>query len=207
MAKKQDSYYFNCFIKCTDFSCQAAQLLQETMENFDLSKLPDRLSAIHTVEHSADMEKHELLNTLMKAFITPIDREDIMLLSQNIDELTDKLEDVLIRIYYNNIQSIQPDALNLVRVVCRCCEAVRDMMTLFADFKHSKELHNRIVQINSMEEEADKIFIDSMYRLHTTCTDPLTIITWREIYLYLEKCADACEHVADIVASVIMKNS
>ena len=146
MAKKQDSYYFNCFIKCTDFSCQAAQLLQETMENFDLSKLPDRLSAIHTVEHSADMEKHELLNTLMKAFITPIDREDIMLLSQNIDELTDKLEDVLIRIYYNNIQSIQPDALNLVRVVCRCCEAVRDMMTLFADFKHSKELHNRIVQ-------------------------------------------------------------
>ncbi len=153
------------------------------------------------------MEKHELLNTLMKAFITPIDREDIMLLSQNIDELTDKLEDVLIRIYYNNIQSIQPDALNLVRVVCRCCEAVRDMMTLFADFKHSKELHNRIVQINSMEEEADKIFIDSMYRLHTTCTDPLTIITWREIYLYLEKCADACEHVADIVESVIMKNS
>ena len=81
------------------------------------------------------------------------------------------------------------------------------MMTLFADFKHSKELHNRIVQINSMEEEADKIFIDSMYRLHTTCTDPLTIITWREIYLYLEKCADACEHVADIVESVIMKNS
>ena len=50
-----------------------------------------------------------------------------------------------------------------------------------------------------MEEEADELFITSLRTLHTTCGDPLQILVWREIYMYLEKCADACEHVADIV--------
>lgn len=207
MAKKQDSIYFKSFIKCTDLSCQAAHMLEETMANFDVEKMADQMEAIHTIEHAADMEKHELLNTLIKAFITPIDREDIILLSQNIDDLTDNIEDVLIRIYYNNIRTIHPDALELMRIVCRCCEAVKVMMEEFADFRHSKKLHEQIIKINSMEEEADKVYIDSMHRLHTDCTDPMTVMTWREIYSYLEKCADACEHVADTVESVIMKNS
>ena len=207
MAKKQDSIYFKSFIKCTDLSCQAAHMLEETMANFDVEKMADQMEAIHTIEHAADIEKHELLNTLIKAFITPIDREDIILLSQNIDDLTDNIEDVLIRIYYNNIRTIHPDALELMRIVCRCCEAVKVMMEEFADFRHSKKLHEQIIKINSMEEEADKVYIDSMHRLHTNCTDPMTVMTWREIYSYLEKCADACEHVADTVESVIMKNS
>ena len=207
MAKKQDSIYFKSFIKCTDLSCQAAHMLEETMANFDVEKMADQMEAIHTIEHAADMEKHELLNTLIKAFITPIDREDIILLSQNIDDLTDNIEDVLIRIYYNNIRTIHPDALELMRIVCRCCEAVKVMMEEFADFRHSKKLHEQIIKINSMEEEADKVYIDSMHRLHTNCTGPMTVMTWREIYSYLEKCADACEHVADTVESVIMKNS
>ena len=62
-------------------------------------------------------------------------------------------------------------------------------------------------QINTLEEEADQLFIDSMRDLHTTCTDPIQIIVWRELYIYLEKCVDACEHVADTVESVVMKNS
>ena len=49
-----------------------------------------------------------------------------------------------------------------------------------------------------MEEEADELFITSLRTLHTTCSDPLEVIVWREIYTYLEKCVDACEHVADI---------
>ena len=76
----------------------------------------------------------------------------------------------------------------------------------FADFKHSKVLHDHIVRINTMEEEADKLFMDCMYHLHGSCEDPFDVIAWREIYSTLEKCADACEHVADVVESTVMKN-
>ena len=207
MAKKQDSFYFDTFSVCIDYACQAAHLLDQVMSSFDPQKIEERLDEMHALEHAADVKKHEMLNVLAKAFITPIEREDIMLLSQNIDEVTDQIEDVLLRLYCNNVQTIRPDALKLCEVMIRCCEEARNMAREFADFRHSKTLHSHIVNINTLEEEADALFISSLRTLHTTCSDPLEIIVWREIYSFMERCVDACEHVADTVESVVMKNS
>lgn len=206
MSKKQDAFYFQNFMECADHSRQAIYLLKEIMTQFDPENLQKRLDEMHKIEHEADIKKHDLLNTLIKAFITPIEQEDIMQISQNLDDLTDKIEDVLIRIYYNHIADIRPDALKLVDVLVRCCEEVCNLMQEFPEFKRSKRLHEHVVCINSLEEEADTMFIDCMYNLHSTCRDPFTVIAWREIYLYLEKCADTCEHIADIVESATMKN-
>ena len=207
MAKKQDAYYFNTFTACLEDACRAAELLDKTMREFDAARLKERLDEMHAVEHAADDKKHELLNVLAKAFITPIEREDIMLLSQNIDEITDKIEDVLLRVYCNNVQTIRPEALELSDVVIRVCQEAKLMAEEFADFKHSKALREHIIRINTLEEEADQLYIGSMRTLHTTCSDPIEIIVWREIFFYLEMCVDACEHVADTVESVVMKNS
>ncbi len=207
MAKKPDSFYFENFIACADYACKAAHLLEQTLKNFNVNELHDRIAEMHEVEHAADNKKHELLQTLSRAFITPIEREDIMQLGQNIDEITDKVEDVLFRIYFNHIDSIRPDALEMIRVIIRCCEAVRDLMTEFADFRRSKTLRDHIIRINTMEEEADNLFIASMYKLHAETDHPVQIIIWREVYIYLEKCADACEHAADVVESILLKNS
>ncbi|MDO5115472.1 MAG: DUF47 family protein [Synergistaceae bacterium] len=207
MSGKRDAFYFENFICCTALACEAAQLLENALTDFDPERMEERLREMHNVEHAADEKKHELLNVLAKAFITPIEREDIIQLSQNIDEMTDKIEDVLLRIYCNNIRSVRPDALPLVALLIRCCGETRRLVEEFANFRYSKKLHDHIVHINTMEEEADRLFISGMRSLHTTSDDPVTIITWREIYIYLEKCVDACEHVADTIEGVVMKNS
>ena len=208
MAKKQDAFYFDKFITCTDYAVQAATLLDQVMRNFAPEELNVRLEEMHRVEHAADEQKHQLLNVMAKAFITPIEREDILLLSQNIDEVTDKIEDVLLRLYCNNIREIRPDALDLSAMVIRCCQEAKELVTDFAAFnKRGKQIRDHVININAIEEEADQLFIDSMRRLHTGCKDPIQIIIWRELYIYLEKCVDACEHVADTVESVVMKNS
>lgn len=207
MSKKQDSFYYENFSACAACACQAAHYLEEALKNFDPERLHSMLDELHQVEHAGDEKKHDLSNVLARAFITPIEREDIILLSQSIDEITDKIEDVMLRLYCNNIQSIRPDAIELGAVLIRCCEEVRMLLEEFPNFRRSKKLRDYIIHINTMEEQADRLFIDSMRQLHTSCTDPLTIISWREIYIYLEKCADACEHVADAVESVIMKNT
>ena len=207
MAKKQDSFYYENFSECAACACQAAHYLEDALKNFKPEGLSSMLDELHQVEHAADEKKHELSNVLARAFITPIEREDILQLSQNLDDLTDKLEDVFIRLYYNRVTAIRPDALEMADIVIRCCQEVGKLMNEFADFKRSKLIHDSIVSINTLEESADKLFIDCMYRLHDTCQDPLEVIAWREIYIYLEKCADACEHIADMVESVMMKNS
>ncbi len=207
MSKKQDAYYFNNFTDCAQYACDAVHLLEDIMNHFNQDELYDYLDKMHGIEHSADSKKHEMLNTLIKAFITPIDREDILQVSQNIDEMTDKIEDVLIRIYCNHIERIRPDSLELVNVVSKCCDEVLELMKCFPDYKRSKNIKEHIISINSYEEEADKLYIQCMYNLHDSSNDVMEMISWREIYTYLEKCADTAEHIADIVESVIMKNS
>ncbi len=207
MAKKQDAFYFNTFISSVDCACQAAAILDETLRNFKPEELGDRIRVIHEVENAADCKKHALMEVLAKAFITPIEREDIILLSQNIDDLVDMIEDVLIRLYCNNIQTIRPDALQVSGLIVKGCAAVKTVMEEFADFKRAKNLRQHIINVNTLEEEADQLFIQNIRQLHVSCADPMEVFAWHELYRYLEHCMDACEHVADIVESVVMKNS
>lgn len=162
---------------------------------------------IHEIERQADTQRHEITDKLAKAFITPIEREDIIALSHHIDDVTDKIEEVLIRVYINNVQEMRQEVFLMLDVVIECCEELQTLLKEFKNFKHSKELKPSIIRMNTLEEKEDELFISSMRKLHVEEQDVRNIIAWREIYTYLEKCADACEHVADIVGSVAMKNS
>lgn len=207
MSKKSDQVYYDAFVACAEDACQAARMLEETLTEFNSAALPVRLEEIHAVEHGADTKKHALTEELMRAFITPIEREDIAELSHNIDEVVDCLEDVMIRIYINNISAIRPEALVFAKLLSRCCDATRQALVEFPAFRKSKQLKGLLVEIGNLEEECDRLFVSAMRALHTDGSDALEIIAWREIYIYLEKCADACEHVSDSIERVIMKNS
>ena len=207
MAKKQDDFYFQNFITCAEFSSQAAHLLKDILSDFRPEETKKRLDELHAIEHAADEKKHELNDKLVKAFITPIEREDIASLSQQIDNLTDKIEEVFIRIYINNVSKIRPEALEMLDIVIRCCEEICGLMREFANFRRSKELKDRIIRINSLVEEADRLYIANMRALHSEEKDVLEIIAWGAIYSDLEKCVDACELAADVVEGVVMKNS
>lgn len=207
MGKKQDAYYFNTFTACAEDACRAAHLLKNVLEDFKPEELEAQLDKLHEIEHSADEKKHDIMDHLAKEFIPPIEREDIVSLSQNIDNVTDKVEDILLRVYMNNVSTIGRDALAMMDVVVECCEAVRELLQEFADFRRSRNLKKVIIRINDLEEAEDRLFMTSMRKLYTGSKDPIHIIAWREIYIYLERCADACEHVADVVESIVMKNS
>ena len=182
MSKKQDEFFFNNFIDCADYACRAAHMLEEVMDNFDPESLPRRIDEMHELEHSADECKHKMIDQLAKAFITPIEREDIIELSHCIDNITDKIEDVFLRLYTNNIRKMHPDAVDMAKVVIHCCESVKEMLVEFPNFKRSKTLKDHIIRINTMEEEADRRFISCMAALHRSGADALEIIAWREVY-------------------------
>ncbi len=207
MAKKQDSYYFDTFIAAVECGCRAADILNDTLHNFNPDTLKEKLEAIHVEEHAADCKKHDLLATLIKAFITPIEREDIILLGHNIDDLVDQIEDVLIRVYCHNVQTIRPEALQMSELVVKSCHAVLDLMKAFPGFKHPEKLREHVVRINGLEEEADALYISNLRALHTACANPLEVMAWHELYTFLEQCMDTCEHIADTVESIVMKNS
>lgn len=207
MARKNDAFYFDAFCESADFSCQAAQLLSKIMHNFDPDRIEEAIDEMHEIEQSADDKKHDVQNALVTAFVTPIEREDIAMLSDYLDTVTDRIEGVLHRLYFDNIREIRPDALEMVDMVVRGCETMRLLVGELAQYKKSKNLRKYVVELNSIEEDADALYMKAMRKLHTTCTDPLAVFTWHETYSFLEYCVDYCEHVADTIDNIVMKNS
>ena len=207
MSKKADKFYFDNFVESAQVSCEAAKMLKEVLSNFDVAKLPENRAMLHEIEHKGDNKRHEMTAVIVRAFITPLEREDILKLSQYIDDVTDSIEDILIRIYINNVTQIREDSLEFVDVVINCCEAMTEMLGEFHNFKKPKKLNELIIEINRLEEVGDDLYVACMRNLHTTSTDPLEIIAWREIYEFFEKCCDTCENVADIIESIVIGNT
>ena len=205
--KKSDMIYFDGFRDCVDCACRAARFLEKVLVDYNIDTVKDQMDQLHELEHEGDTKKHEITRILTKAFITPIEREDIVELSGKIDDITDSIEDVLMHIYVCQVPEIRPTAIEMVKVAIACCETLIVIMEEFADFKHSKKLNQNIIKINDLEEEGDRLYIKSMYDLHKNCTNPLEVIAWRDIFGYIEKCIDKCEDTADIVQMVVMKNS
>ena len=205
--KKNDSFYYDNFNDCAALTVKAAKLLDETMRAFDPQAIEGAVQKMHGIEQAADEKNHEVSDALMTAFITPIEREDIDVLSDALDDVVDALEGVLHRIYFDNIQAIRPDALEISAMVVRETEAMADLVKEFPQFKHPKRLHEQIIAINKLEEEADGLYIQAMRQLHTTDEEPLTVIAWRDVYTFLEYCSDAVEDVARTIDGIVMKNS
>ncbi|MEA4894201.1 MAG: DUF47 family protein [Oscillospiraceae bacterium] len=204
---KKDSIYYNNFIESAEVSCEAANMLKDILCNFSVETLPESKIRLHEIEHKGDEKRHEMTNVLVRAFITPLEREDILKLSQLIDDVTDCIEDILIRIYINNVTSIRRDSIEFADLLIHCCDAMKEMLEEFPNFKKSKKLNELIIEINRLEELGDDMYVECMRNLHTTSTDPFETIAWREIYEFFEKCCDTCENVADIIESIAIGNT
>ncbi len=207
MAAKTNKFYFDNFIESGECSCRAAEFLAECMKSFKPDEIGASVKKIHEIEHEGDSKRHEMSNALAKAFVTPIDREDLALISENVDNVTDTLEEVLQRLYVNQIKTILPEALLFADKLVICCRLMTDMLREFENFKKPARLHEMIIEMNHAEEECDVLYLKALLAIRTHTSDVLEIIFWREIYDSLEACADACEHVGNCVETVVMKNT
>ncbi len=204
---KGDKFYFENFMECASLAKQAANYLVACLGNYDADKLEDMLEEMHRFEHSADIKKHEITDALAKAFVTPVDREDLDLLSQQLDNVLDLLEEVLQKLYMYDIKAIEPAAVEYAQNLVNACDLLYAIMSEFENFKRSKTIHSLIIQCNDVEEECDKLYLSSIRTLTKNSSDVLATLCWYNIYDCLEACVDACEHASECVGSIIMKNT
>ena len=207
MLGKKENNYFNMLAELVDYSCEAANLLQDTLVNFNSDVIEEKIHEMHNIEHEADVKKHDMMNKLAKEFITPIERGDIIDIAHYIDNVTDDIEEVLTRIYMYNITNIKKEAIEFSDIIIKNCYGLKKIMGEFHNYKKSSEIQKLIISINDLEEEGDRLYFDTLRNLYTTSKDPVELMTWTDTFKYFEKCCDACESVANLVESVIMKNS
>ena len=207
MAKRQENNYFQMLRELVDYADRAAKKLRASLTDFDPAKLTGQLEEMHAIEHTADLTNHGLTDKLVREFITPIEREDIASLAAQIDDITDEIEDVLLRVYMFNVRTLRPEMTRFLELIESCTGQLCELMTEFENFRRSKTIKEKIIRINDLEEQGDRLYREAIRGLYTTETSTEEKLVWTELFSCCERCCDACEHTSGMVEDVIMNNT
>ncbi|MFB6469280.1 DUF47 domain-containing protein [Cytobacillus sp. Hz8] len=157
-------------------------------------------------EHKGDSFVHEMIKELNNAFITPIEREDILQLTMSMDDVLDGLEHTSALFEMYNITQADEFMLKFVEAIRNCTNEIETSVELLSTKKLQKIRENAI-KIKDYESKCDGIQRQSIKNLFTVEKDPIRIIQYKEIYESLEDIADSCQEVANTLESIIMKNA
>ncbi len=194
--------FFSQFIALADQLRVGGELLEQMLGQEPV--LWDKVDEIKEVEHKCDHLTHQIIQRLNSTFVTPIDREDIHALAKSLDDVMDAIDASarFVRLY--KIKTLRYGARELARVISLSVDQVR--LALQALEKHAG-VPERAVEINRLENEADRIHESALRRLFDEETDPVLIIKWKEILDVLEEATDRCEDVANLLEGVVVKNA
>lgn len=206
MAKKQNDY-FELIQKQSAYCVEASNLLEDILCKFNADSVETYRTQMHGIEHQADEIYHDILKKLSTEFITPIDQEDILRLVQIIDDITDALDEVILDVYMYHIDVIPERTADLSRIVNQCVKALHEATAELKNFKKPEKLRGLLIKVNDIEIEADGVYMESIYALFGSDLDGKALLGAKAVYEGLENCCDLCEHAADVIEQVIIKNT
>ena len=205
---KKTPDYFSMFEKGIGISNKAAKALQAAFADSVINA--DEIKKLKEIEHEGDRHVHESAQLISEAFITPIDRSDMMNMVDAIEALTDSIDDVANRVYMMHIVEKDVPTERMILLIVDACEHLSTMMTAFKQFKKGREkIHEISIIVNHIEEEGDELYSGALRGLFDTenRVDAVEIIRKQGLYDSLEDALDCCEDVADILEQIIISNT
>ena len=163
-----------------------------------------RLTRFREVEHKCDVLTHQIIQRLNSTFVTPLDREDIHELARSLDDVMDAIDASagVVRLY--RIDRVRFGARELARIIAASAD---ELGLAVAALERRRDVTMRAVELNRLENEADRVHHEALSRLFDEERDPIAIIKWKEILDFLEAATDRCEDVANVLESVIVKHT
>lgn len=201
---KKEQVFFDLFACTMDDICKAAALLGDLMTNY--TDIDAKVHAIEELEHTCDIHFHNMMEQINKAFITPIDREDIFAISKQLDDIADNIESTAHRFVLFNIETIRPEAIEMGKLIIKCTDELKSVIEDLKNMKKSKTLHKKIIEVNNIENQGDMLYRDFIMNLFME-KDSIDILKWKEIFEFMESTLDACEDVANVIEGVVMKHA
>ena len=200
----KEEKFFKLFKQMTENIIVGAKLLKDMLDNFENPAESQR--KIKDIEHVGDSLTHEIIQMLNKTFVTPLDREDIYSLASKLDDILDLIDASSQRVIMYNVDSIPPEAKSLGFIILQSCYAVDKAVAMLGK-KTNEQIFAACVEINALENEADRVSREAISRLFDEEKDPIQLIKWKEIFETLERATDKCEDAANILESVVVKNA
>lgn len=206
MGKKNEYNYFDVLIMMSENIVNSADILNNTLKNYNYQEIDNNVTEIHKLETDCDRMVHEFSNQLVKDFITPIDREDLNAIIHMLDDVEDNIDELLINFKILDITTIRKDIEKFTELIVHSANAVKEMFISFKNFKKIDIIKEKIIEINNIEDQGDETFEELMTNLYKI-SNPMEVIKWTKIYNGFENSIDSCERLGDRVSLTLLKNS
>ena len=207
LGRKKKTYdYFDTFVSLGDYSLQAAKYLNEVLNNYDEIDLDAARINMHGIEHAADEAKTAMMKKLIDEFLPPLDRDDIISLSHYIDDVTDAVEDVLIRYVVFGNQKVRQDSLEFTELIADCCQSMNEALAAMKNYNKTDMLFDHIGQVKELKSKGDALYVRSLRKLYQEENTPDIVMACSEIYQHMKRCCDRCKLVTNEIERIVMKN-
>ncbi|HUI84155.1 MAG TPA: DUF47 family protein [Candidatus Binatia bacterium] len=200
----RETRFFDMFAEIANNVVEGARVLCELLDNWDYQRAPAVVQQIKEIETRGDDMTHRVLVKLNQTFITPFDREDIHLLASSLDDVLDFVYAASDRLVTYKITQPSPSARVLAGIILKQAEELKKAIGLLNRNRHLLE---HCVEINRLENEADRITREAIGRLFDGGYDPITLIKLKELLEILEQASDKAEDAANVLESVVVKNA
>jgi predicted phosphate transport protein (TIGR00153 family) len=197
----REEKFFDLFEQQAGHIMSAARVLEEM--TLDYANAKAKAERVKDLEHAGDTLTHEIVRRLNTTFVTPIDREDIYALGSRLDDVLDLIDAVADRLVLYRIDVPTDGCVGMAKIIVKAAEetdrAVRCLRTL------SPFYHKHAVEVNRLENEADRLLRDELAALFEGNKDAIEVIKWKEIYETMESVTDRCEDVVNVIEGIVLK--
>jgi uncharacterized protein len=198
----REERFYDDFVAMAEQIRRGAMLLSEMLA--PERPIWDKADEIKEVEHQCDTLTHQIIQRLNRTFVTPLDREDIFGLARSLDDVMDAIDAsaAIVRLY--QIERVRPDARLLAAIIN---SSVDQVVKALKALEKKVGVSEPAVEINRLENEADRAHQAAVRSLFEEERDPIAIIKWKEILDFLEDATDRCEDVANVLEGVVVKHA
>jgi predicted phosphate transport protein (TIGR00153 family) len=201
----KDVKFFDMTAEQVKVISDAVSYLKKMVEKEDYSE--ENVKKIKELEQHCDTLSHEIIDILNETFITPIDREDIHKIVNEIDDIMDLINVVANRLYIYKIKTVKNTYFpEFLENITDAVDAVKNAILSLKDIKKPRRILEYCIEINRLENSGDSIREKAIMELFEKEKNPIEIIKWKEIYEVLETVLDSCEKVARTIEEVLVKN-
>ena len=204
--KVKSNEYFDSFPVLAHFSVECGEAILDFMNAFDPKKLEELKDLVHEMEHKADTVKHSVTDKLLKEFMTPIDREDVFELLKLIDDVTDAVEEISLKLYLYNYEELPPNTISFMESTLSCLKSTERCLQEFPHYLDKEAFEPFVNEVVKFEEEGDVYYIQSIHNLYLKEKDPLRIHKAEAMYAMLEEVSDRCRETIRFVHNIALKN-
>jgi predicted phosphate transport protein (TIGR00153 family) len=195
--------FYDLFTRAGANALECARLAEIRFKEFPNSSVTQ--ADVKAIETEGDSITRDLIQLLNTQYVTPFDREDIYELATKLDDVVDYIDEVSDLLGLYGVEATTKHAVEQCRILVAACE---QLSLALSGLKGLRGVQDALVALKELEDEADRVVHDAIAALfRDDRIDPLIVIRWKDIYDGLERAIDACEHAANVIANIVVKNA